>query len=142
MFLARKAAWVPFPLQSLVLETTLQQVFSEALRDGDLDFLEDHTIKIRIDDINLCWYLSCRNQRFILRKQSQASTTIRGNLEEFVRLVARKEDPDTLFFQRRLIVEGNTEVGLEMKNLLDSLDPDSLPLPVRISIDLAARIFV
>lgn len=141
-FLAKKVAWVPFRLQGLVLETALQQVFSEALRDGDLDFLENHSIRISIDDLNLSWYFSCQNQRIKVHKQSQASTTIRGKLVEFIRLVARHEDPDTLFFQRRLIIEGNTEVGLEMKNLLDSLDPDCLPLPIRKSIDLAVKVFI
>jgi predicted lipid carrier protein YhbT len=27
-----------------------------------------------------------------------------------------------LFFQRRLVIEGDTELGLALKNLLDSLD--------------------
>ncbi|MGB7997639.1 MAG: SCP2 sterol-binding domain-containing protein, partial [Photobacterium halotolerans] len=40
---------------------------------------------------------------------------------------ARKVDPDTLFFQRRLTMQGDTELGLAVKNLLDSLDLDSLP---------------
>jgi predicted lipid carrier protein YhbT len=42
-------------------------------------------------------------------------------------LVSRQEDPDTLFFLRRLMIEGDTELGLAVKNLLDSRDPDDLP---------------
>ncbi|HHO69282.1 MAG TPA: hypothetical protein ENK12_09640, partial [Gammaproteobacteria bacterium] len=38
--------------------------------------------------------------------------------------VTRSEDPDTLFFHRRLILEGETETGLYIKNLLDALDFD------------------
>jgi predicted lipid carrier protein YhbT len=38
------------------------------------------------------------------------------------RLAARAEDPDTLFFQRRVSFEGETETGLAIKNALDALE--------------------
>lgn len=47
---------------------------------------------------------------------------IRGKLEHFWQLASRQEDPDTLFFNRQLEIEGDTETGLYVKNLLDSLD--------------------
>ncbi len=50
--------------------------------------------------------------------------TIRGALIDFVRLAARTVDPDTLFFARRLCLEGDTEAGLYLKNLLDALEFD------------------
>jgi predicted lipid carrier protein YhbT len=37
-------------------------------------------------------------------------------------MARREEDPDTLFFCRRLILEGDTELGLLFKNTLDGLD--------------------
>jgi predicted lipid carrier protein YhbT len=49
---------------------------------------------------------------------------IRGSYEDFWRLAMRSEDPDTLFFQRRLTIEGDTETGLMLKNLLDGLEYD------------------
>jgi predicted lipid carrier protein YhbT len=49
---------------------------------------------------------------------------IRGTFDDFWRLATRAEDPDTLFFQRRLSVEGDTETGLALKNLLDALEYD------------------
>jgi predicted lipid carrier protein YhbT len=49
---------------------------------------------------------------------------IRGSLEDFRLMATRAEDPDTLFFQRRLAIEGDTETGLMLKNLLDALDYD------------------
>jgi predicted lipid carrier protein YhbT len=48
--------------------------------------------------------------------------TIRGSLAAFKTLAERKQDPDQLFFQRRLVIEGDTELGLALKNLLDSLE--------------------
>lgn len=37
-------------------------------------------------------------------------------------LAQRQEDPDTLFFNRRLSMEGDTELGLVVKNTLDGLE--------------------
>jgi len=45
-----------------------------------------------------------------------------ANLSAFMQMVSRQEDPDTLFFNRTLTVEGDTELGLRVKNMLDALD--------------------
>jgi predicted lipid carrier protein YhbT len=47
--------------------------------------------------------------------------TVRASFEDYVRLALRQEDPDTLFFSRRLVIEGDTALGLEIKNALDAL---------------------
>ncbi len=49
---------------------------------------------------------------------------IRGSFDDFWLLATGAEDPDTLFFQRRLAIEGETETGLAIKNLLDALEYD------------------
>ena len=49
---------------------------------------------------------------------------IRGTLEDYWLLASRREDPDTLFFNRQLSIEGETETGLYIKNMLDALDFD------------------
>ncbi|MGC2048204.1 MAG: SCP2 sterol-binding domain-containing protein, partial [Gallionella sp.] len=41
---------------------------------------------------------------------------------DFLMLALRKEEPDTLFFSRRLCMEGDTELGLLVKNTLDTLE--------------------
>jgi predicted lipid carrier protein YhbT len=41
----------------------------------------------------------------------------------FWRLAADDEDADTLFFERELSMEGDTEYGLLLKNTLDSIGP-------------------
>jgi len=50
---------------------------------------------------------------------------ISGELVDFQLLASRKEDPDTLFFARRLSMEGNTEDGLYLKNMLDAMEFDT-----------------
>jgi predicted lipid carrier protein YhbT len=47
--------------------------------------------------------------------------TIRASLSDYLALALRREDPDTLFFTRRLVIEGDTALGLELKNALDAL---------------------
>jgi predicted lipid carrier protein YhbT len=51
----------------------------------------------------------------------------RANLSSFLQLVTRQEDPDTLFFNRELSIEGDTELGLVMKNMLDAVEWPRLP---------------
>ena len=48
--------------------------------------------------------------------------TIAANLRDFIALALREEDPDTLFFARRLLIQGDTDLGLTVKNLLDGID--------------------
>lgn len=45
-----------------------------------------------------------------------------GNIEDLLLLMTQQVDPDTLFFRRRLILTGDTELGLELKNFLDTIE--------------------
>lgn len=61
-----------------------------------------------------------------IKPSTQApDVTFRGTVADFIALAMRREDPDTLFFQRRLSVEGETEAGLHLKNLLDGWEYDT-----------------
>ncbi len=56
--------------------------------------------------------------------------TLAAAAQDFLALALRREDPDTLFFSRRLVMEGDTELGLLVKNTLDALEfQPSLPTP-------------
>jgi predicted lipid carrier protein YhbT len=50
-----------------------------------------------------------------------ADVTVRASLSDYLALALRREDPDTLFFSRRLVLEGDTELGLALKNALDAI---------------------
>lgn len=52
--------------------------------------------------------------------------TIAADARAFALLALGRADPDMLFFERRLVIEGDTEAGLVVKNALDRLEP---PLP-------------
>ena len=46
----------------------------------------------------------------------------RASLSTFLQIITRQEDPDTLFFNRALSIEGDTELGLIVKNMLDAVE--------------------
>ncbi|WP_432453684.1 MULTISPECIES: ubiquinone anaerobic biosynthesis accessory factor UbiT [unclassified Agarivorans] len=118
----------PFAVQGLVLEKALALAFAEAIEEGDLDFLLQRWLKLEVTDLNASWFVTFQQGKLRVQANApQIDVSFSGQLNEFVLLMGRQEDPDTLFFQRRLKIEGDTELGLELKNLLDNLDFDSLP---------------
>jgi len=121
------AARTPFLLQRIALERSLNQIFAEPLADGAFEALEGRWMRLEVVDLKLAWCLTCDRQLLRIAEQAEVQVTIRGNWREFLLLASRPEDPDTLFFRRRLVIEGDTELGLAIKNLIDSLDPDMLP---------------
>lgn len=121
------AARTPFLLQRIALERSLNQLFAEPLVEGAFEALEGHWMRLEVPDLGLGWCLTCDRQTLRIAAQVPVQVTIRGNWREFLLLASRQEDPDTLFFRRRLVIEGDTELGLAIKNLIDSLDPDMLP---------------
>ena len=52
---------------------------------------------------------------------------IRGRLRDFVALANQEVDPDTLFFRRRLQISGDTDLGLQVKNLMFGTEITGLP---------------
>lgn len=118
----------PFKLQKTIADTLLRKVFAEAQEDGDLEFLDGRQVGIDITDIGFQATLSLVDNRLCLQQRLKTpEALIRGNLSSFIQLATRKQDPDTLFFQRKLSMEGDTELGLEVKNLIDSIEMTSLP---------------
>jgi len=147
----RKIPWltplrfVPRPLQELTVGTAANLLLREQLQDGQLDFLEGATLGIEISDLDYLWVLSKRGAKLVIgRKRSVPDVTIRGGSHDFLLLAGRREDPDTLFFQRRLVIEGDTELGLQAKNLIDSIDLDQFPAifnrALQYAVDIAEQV--
>jgi predicted lipid carrier protein YhbT len=119
---------VPGAVKKPLIEFALQEFFKESIAQGNLDILENRTLQLTITDVKLSMTISVKKGHPVLISDiPEPEVRILGNLEEFVLLAANREDPDTQFFQRRICIEGDTELGLEIKNLIYSLDPDRLP---------------
>lgn len=85
--------------------------------------LEGKRVRIRFTDAPLQLNLGVAGGRLaVAPARDEPHVTIRGRMVDFARLATRSEDPDTLFFQRRLSIEGETETGLTIKNALDALE--------------------
>ncbi len=118
---------VPFGLQKLVIEKAMARLFAEPLEDGEFDVLQGRWLRIEVSDLGMAWSLTRDAVGLRLARESPVDVCIRGNWKEFLLLASRQEDPDTLFFRRRLVIEGDTDLGLAVKNLVDSLDSDLMP---------------
>ncbi|EGR3976731.1 SCP2 domain-containing protein [Vibrio cholerae] len=124
---------LPQNVQKKALLDAMGLVFREALQDGDFEFLEDKWLKVEVKDMELRWFISYQNDKLVVVDKPVAEdVSFSGNLNDLVLIAGRKEDPDTLFFQRRLSIEGDTELGLEVKNLMDSVDLQQLPKALQI----------
>jgi O2-independent ubiquinone biosynthesis accessory factor UbiT len=85
--------------------------------------LEDRVVRIRVLDAGAC--ATVRRRGGVFRPVSafeQADLTFSAAAAAYLQMVTRQEDPDTLFFNRRLLIEGDTELGLTVKNLLDRVE--------------------
>ena len=121
--------FVPFDFQRSAMEPVMQSVFKETFDDGELDFLQGKWVRFEISDLQLDWNITLGAKGLMMAPGPvNADAVIRGNLKEFVSLANQMEDPDTLFFQRRLVMEGDTELGLGVKNTMFSTEFTGFPL--------------
>jgi O2-independent ubiquinone biosynthesis accessory factor UbiT len=99
-------------------------VVRDAIFDRDmLARLEGKVLRLAVRDAGLTLSVSVRSARFHPAfVATAADVTISASALDFLLLAARDEDPDTLFFSRRLTMEGDTELGLALKNALDAVD--------------------
>ena len=122
----------PFALKRQVLEQVLSWQFRQALAEGELEFLEGRWLSIHVRDIGLLWYTSVVDGRLVVSQQADADVSFSADASDLLMIAARKQDPDTLFFQRRLVIEGDTELGLYVKNLMDAIELEQMPRALRI----------
>lgn len=61
---------------------------------------------------------------FARRDMPECDAVISGPLLSLIRLVSGKEDGDALFFSRELVIKGDTEAVLALRNAIDDLDID------------------
>ncbi|MCC6472326.1 MAG: SCP2 sterol-binding domain-containing protein [Burkholderiales bacterium] len=127
-FVARINRRLPQWPPTLALVATLQAArLAKLLDDEALSPLCGRVFEIDVTDMGL----RCRfgyGRRGFAPAWRDPDVRFRAPLEAFLALAAREEDADTLFFQRRLVVEGDTELGLAVRNLLDAIEWEKWPL--------------
>ncbi|ABE54328.1 conserved hypothetical protein [Shewanella denitrificans OS217] len=142
-------ALVPQKYKHEAIRKVLELGLKHSLQQGELDFLTDKWVNIEVLDIGLSFELSIKlelipgqdvDTRVLqLRSPRQADVSFSANVPELLLIASGKEDPDSLFFQRKLLIEGDTELGLEVKNLLLAIELDALPKVIRVSIEKCSQ---
>jgi len=116
--------FIPDPVHAEVFARLCNHLLRGQIVALRLPELDGKVVRIEVSDAPSRIDLAIRNGRLYAAAGRRPDVTIRGKLEDFWQLATRAEDPDTLFFHRRLSIEGDTETGLHVKNLLDALDYD------------------
>ncbi len=117
--LGRLPAWPG----SLLFVTALNLALARQLPGDVRQALQDRRLRIHVRDAKLSFDFAWTGGSFAPRSQVESpDLTISANARDFVALARREQDPDTLFFSRRLSMEGDTELGLMVKNSLDAME--------------------
>jgi predicted lipid carrier protein YhbT len=115
---------------ALVLTAGLNAVLKmKLLPEDSLELLEGKSFLVDVLDTGgrACFTYRAGLFRPLFTQPETPDLAFRANLSAFLQLVARQEDPDTLFFNRDLSIEGDTELGLVVKNMLDAVEWPKLP---------------
>ncbi|WP_417690151.1 ubiquinone anaerobic biosynthesis accessory factor UbiT [Pseudidiomarina sp.] len=125
--LATGVSVAPAGLTCKVIEQLFRRMFSADSKAGAFDFLADRWVAITITDLGLNFVVTSRPQgaQHVLCVQPNANevaVTMRVTWPVLLQLATQQVDPDTLFFRRKLLVTGDTELGLQLKNLLDTIE--------------------
>ena len=130
---------VPASLQARLLERAMAKVLAGPLAGDALGFMAGRRLGIEVSDLGLHWVVELQGERLLV-VDAPAEATVRGTACDLLLLAGRLEDADTLFFQRRLVLTGDVELGLTARNLLDRLPWEHVPLGLRIALNRGARL--
>ena len=108
---------------SLLFVSALNVALRPQLATDVTAMLVGKRLRLRVTDAQWAFDFEWRKDRFSATQNTgDADLTISASAYDFVLLARRLEDPDTLFFSRRLSMEGDTELGLLVKNTLDAIE--------------------
>ena len=118
-------------------------LLGDTLGAGNLPAARGKVIAIHVRDAGMRLAFAVQDGGLVPLGDVPADATISASARDFIALALRAEDPDTLFFSRRLTLEGDTELALQLKNTLDGVDLRALTLPppsrVRAALHLQLR---
>ena len=110
-------------IASLALATTLNVFLRRKLPPELFERLAGREVSFDVKEPPLRVSFRVQGNHFVpIRPTASPYLRFRASARDFAAIAAREADPDTLFFNRRLVVEGDTEVALLVKNTLDSLE--------------------
>lgn len=117
-------ARLPVEPPSFVLATVLNVVMLPRLDRAARTALANRCVEVHVSDFGLRLRLRLGGRGFApVARAAAVDLRISAAAAVYWCLAAGTDDPDTLFFERALVMEGDTEFGLLLKNTLDAIGP-------------------
>ena len=115
---------LPTQPPSLLLSIALNRALLPKLDAAAHAGLSGHCVEVHVTDFGVRCRLALEERGFAPAPAGAAVVLrIAAPAEIYWRLAEGTEDADTLFFERKLVMEGDTELGLLLKNTLDAIGP-------------------
>ncbi|GGX66268.1 ubiquinone anaerobic biosynthesis accessory factor UbiT [Saccharospirillum salsuginis] len=133
----------PSPVFHHSAELFLNHTFKSYIDNAELDFLEGKHWKIDVSDAPRALCITLLNRRIkVTPCTGTPDLTFKGPIASFVTLALKEEDPDGLFFNRKLMITGDTALGLEIKNFIDRMPlEDILKFPMSTILNGLDKVF-
>ena len=131
-FVARIGARLPQWPHSVNLALALNAACKLGVLPADsLNDLVGRNFRVTVSDTGGVADFTYNDGRFkpLMHPPAKPDLHFTARLSTFLQLATRQEDADTLFFNRSLSVEGDTELGLRVKNMLDAIELPRIPIP-------------
>jgi predicted lipid carrier protein YhbT len=133
---------MPTKVENYFVLHQVKRLSQPFMDDREIDFLDDKVVEVEIKDLSAKWYFSKIGQQLVMMDKTESlsispepDVVFSASVDALVLMASQKVDPDTLFFNRKLKITGDTELGLEIKNLFDKFDLELLDKPFRKVLD-------
>ncbi|MBB5205016.1 putative lipid carrier protein YhbT [Inhella inkyongensis] len=123
---ALRAGWRRLPTQppSALLAAALNRLLLPRLEPDQRQALAGQIVEVEVLELGLRVRLALEAAGFrAAATEGIATVTLRARADALWRLLCGQDDADRLFFERALVMEGDTEYGLVLKNTLDAIGP-------------------
>jgi predicted lipid carrier protein YhbT len=119
---------LPTQPPSALLAMALNRWLLPRLPEDARNALQGRAVALTVRDLGVRVCLRLEPHGFVAAPAgAEPVLHILATSEAFWQLARGDQDPDRMFFERRLVMEGDTELGLVLKNTLDAIGPDWLP---------------
>jgi len=115
---------LPMQPPAFALAVALNRWLHPRLPADAREALSNRCVEIAVTDLGLLLRLQLDGRGFgPAARSAPAALRIAATASAYWRLMSGRDDADRLFFERALVMEGDTEMGLVLKNTLDAIGP-------------------
>jgi predicted lipid carrier protein YhbT len=115
---------LPMQPPTFALALALNRFLLGRLPADAREALSNRCVEVAVTDLGLVLRLQLGRAGFdIAPPNAPVVLRIAAASPDYWRLLRGRDDADRLFFERALVMEGDTEMGLILKNTLDAIGP-------------------